>query len=258
MTSTIPRINIDEARTELAKLNSLLQEKCEDLSFTIDYYSDMKEQGMTDISVFKEEYFEENDTAVLCLNYDNKCISSLILNIAAEIPGDDDEIEITSKTNSIYEGRKFNKLLRAVIIIIGGFIKSPNGTHIGFIFSKAENPISAYLMINTFNAIPLTEEGRIMIDFLKIKKEDGKVPLDTIKQHMDNPKTAINTAIKTRIRITEDNIKLATEVFHSVLNSKWFQSIDKKCMSMSSPTSGGNKTKKRKTPRKLKTSRKCM
>jgi hypothetical protein len=236
MSIKIPRFYLDDAKRELAKLNNLLQEKCEDLSLTIDYYSDMIEKGITNISVYNKEHSKKYDTALLCLNYNNSCISSLVIELNPDF-GDDDEIEIASKTNSKYEGRKFNKLLRAVIIIIGGFIKSSSGTPIDHIFSRAENPISAYLMINTFNALPLTEEGRLMIDFMKIRKNDGIVPLDTIKEYMDKPDGETKyKVIKTRVGINQEkdkeHVNRAMEVFQSVLNTKWFQSIDKQCGSL--------------------------
>jgi hypothetical protein len=249
-------LHIIEARSKLEELNNLLQEKCKDLSLTLDYYNDMEKYGITDISAFnnkedkdKEEdedkynnYLKDQNSAILCLNYKNSCISSLILGMNTEM-GDDDEIEIASKTNSNYEGRKFNKLLRAVIIIIGGSIKSPSGTPIKFIFSRAENPVSAFLMINTFkDNFPISAKGKFLSNEIK---EDGKVTFSKIKEYMDEKE---GNYIKTRVRTTPEKIKLAKDVFDDVLNS--FQSIDKQCIR------GGKKTKKMKKSRKLKKSRK--
>lgn len=252
-------LNIIEAKSKLEELNNLLQEKCKDLSLTLDYYNDMEKYGITDISAFnnkedkdKEEdedkdnnFLKDQNSAILCLNYQNSCISSLVLGMNTEM-GDDDEIEIASKTNSNYEGRKFNKLLRAVIIIIGGSIKSPSGTPIEFIFSKAENPVSAFLMINTFkDKFPISADGKPILTKLKTEEGKGEVTFSKIKEYMDEKE---GNYIKTRIKTTPEKIKLAKNVFDDVLNS--FQSIDKQCIR------GGNKTKKMKKSRKLKKSRK--
>jgi len=57
-------------------------------------------------------------------------------------------IEIFSRTKRGHDGNKLNKLLRAVIIIIGKNIHADAA----YIRSEAANPISAYLMVKYFNA----------------------------------------------------------------------------------------------------------
>ena len=131
-------LKLDEAKEKLIELNNLLQEKCQDLSLTLDYYSDIKDKKT--LSVFDENLLNKYDGVVLCLNHNNNCISSLTFNKTMF----DEEIEIASRTDSKYEGRQFNKLLRAVIFVIGKFIKTYNNTPIRIISSVAENPISAY------------------------------------------------------------------------------------------------------------------
>jgi hypothetical protein len=65
-------------------------------------------------------------------------------------------ITISSYTNSLFEGKKLNTLLRSVIILIADKIH-PN---ISFIYSEALNATSAYLLINKFNAVQDTTNRR--------------------------------------------------------------------------------------------------
>jgi hypothetical protein len=234
------RINLNEAKIKLTELNELLRAKCEDLEFSIDYYHDMK-KDLANITVYYEDekFMNNDDVVILCLNSDNNCISSLTIIVRRR----DEGIEIEARTNNNYGGRQFSKLLRAVVIIIGGFIKNPKPTKI---ISKAVNPVSAYLMINTFNAIPKTKDD-IVIESL-IKEDNGIVTLDELKTYMDKKTDEDKTPhegeykniIKTIVEINNDNIKMANQVFEKILNSKWFQGVDKNCMSII----GGNKSNK--------------
>jgi hypothetical protein len=101
------------------------------------------------------------NSMILCLNkkYKNKnterkCLSSIIIWYSYCKTFDTLKISIDSKTNTVYEGRKYNKLLRILIImilyeyhIIYGF--KLNGKKIKNIYieSQAINPISAYLLL---------------------------------------------------------------------------------------------------------------
>lgn len=245
------RFDLDEAKQELEELNKQLQEKCEDLSLTVDYYKDMKTKGTASVSVYNKKYVVKNDSLLLCLNHEKNCISSLIIE-PTDFTG---TIEIVSRTDDRFQRRKFNKLLRAVIIIIGGFIKDDDEP-ISLIVSKAENPISAHLMINTFKAMPsaMLDGPRLPEVF---RSRDKDVSLKAIKTYMDKPEGAekYKNQIKTVLHLIMPNkIQNAKDVFENLLNSEFFKSADenKQCIR----TSGGKKTKRTKPPRKRNQSRK--
>ena len=64
---------------------------------------------------------------------------------------------IDSNTNSLYEGKKLNQLLRAVIIIIAKAINP----EILYVKSYAVSPTSLYLLIKYFNGIILNDDDTI-------------------------------------------------------------------------------------------------
>ena len=170
----------------------------------------------------------------------------------------DEEIEIASRTDSKYEGRQFNKLLRAVIFVIGKFIKTYNNTPIRIISSVAENPISAYLMIDTFDSAPFSEDYKLLRTLMKPKegfltKEEKEEFFKNIEKYMDKPEgeTEYRNKINTSFNTSQD-IKTAEKVFHNILNTKLIADIEKRCIT----NVGGNKTKRMKKPKKLKKSRK--
>jgi len=193
----------------------------------------MKKQGITELSLYNEDFVNETDV-LLCLNYKNNGISSCISSLTiSQTTGDG--IEIASRTNERYQGRQFNKLLRAVIIIIGSSIKYANdNAPIQFIVSIAENPISAYLMINTFKArpFPFPFADAPPLPPL-IKSREDKVPIDAIETYMDKPegetkyKNKIETIVLINNAKTKETIAAAEEVFENILNSYWFKHIKK-------------------------------
>ena len=195
----------------------------------------MKKQGITEISLYNEDFVKDNNEMVLCLNYNNNGISSCISSLTIEQSSFGDGVELVSRTDDRYQGRQFNKLLRAVIIIIGSSIKYANdNAPIQFIVSIAENPISAYLMINTFKArpFPFPFADAPPLPPL-IKSREDKVPIDAIETYMDKPegetkyKNKIETIVLINNAKTKETIAAAEEVFENILNSYWFKHIKK-------------------------------
>ena len=92
----------------------------------------------------------------------SKCISSIEMNIFF-----DREIIINSRTDKEEEGKKYNKMLRAVVMIVGGFIPGMTQLH-----SVAENPISAWLLIDNFQVKYATIGNDDFFDYLKQKGMD--------------------------------------------------------------------------------------
>ena len=130
-------INLTKASDKITELNQLLKVKCNNLlSFKLDFFYNMTGE----VSNF--------DTApsdiILCLYYADNCIASISLKFK------EDTLTLYSKTNERFEGNKFNKLLRAIVIMIGGSITydfQPFKT----IKSYAINPVSAWLLISNYN-----------------------------------------------------------------------------------------------------------
>jgi hypothetical protein len=134
-------INLDNAKHIIDIMNNTL--KCKNLKITIDYVFKMK-----DIDEINSYDSIDSTTLLLCIIDENtkSCVSSLVIKYKSF--NDKNEIYIDSRTKSEYEGNKFNKLLRAVIIIIASALYS----HVKYVSSYAINPTSAYLMIKHFKA----------------------------------------------------------------------------------------------------------
>jgi hypothetical protein len=139
--STRDEIDLTNAKRRIEQLNKMLKEKkgCNDLTIELNYYHS--------INLPNSELTEYNITfqsLILCLSNREGCVSFIILN---ESDINDGNLEIDSETYTRHENKKYNKLLRCVIIIISEFLY-PN---IEKITSHAINPISAYLLIKYFN-----------------------------------------------------------------------------------------------------------
>ena len=130
-------VNLNRVRTKLIELNERLQKKCAQLFLQMDDYYNLP--GNLDGSTFN------TGNLTLCLYYDTKCISSIDIKYVG-----DNKVEISSKTLSEYEGKKYNKFLRATIIIISTFIMCET-MNITTLISRAINPISARLLISNFD-----------------------------------------------------------------------------------------------------------
>ena len=135
--------DISETLHELDYLNSLLQKKCHNLDIRIGMMTEMTGQLKTYSPKLK-------NSLLICLYYNNDCISSIQLVI-------NDGIEIRSFTDKIYNGKKYNTLLRFVLIIISNKIKV-NGEYINKLYSSATNPISAHLLMKNFDSTPRMDE----------------------------------------------------------------------------------------------------
>jgi hypothetical protein len=106
---------------------------------------------------------------------------------------------ISSRTSKYYEGRKFNKLLRAVLLIIAKEINKK----CQIINSYAINPISAFVMIKRLNA---EFKGRILLN--------KNSSFEDIKTFMDsNP----DEGLLTKTELNAENIQNATAVFFETI-----------------------------------------
>ena len=125
----------------LNNLNNLLQKKCSNLEIRIGMMNEMPGE----IYAYSKKL---KNSMLICLYYDDNCISSI------QLIQEDGAFELRSFTNKIYEGNKYNTLLRNVLMVIGNTITFKGNT-ITKVMSYATNPISSYLIMKNFNVLPL-------------------------------------------------------------------------------------------------------
>jgi hypothetical protein len=221
-------INLDNAKHIIDIMNKIL--KCKNLKITIDYVFKMK-----DIDEINSYDSIDSTTLLLCIIDENtkSCVSSLVIKYKSF--NDKNEIYIDSRTKSEYEGNKFNKLLRAVIIIIASKLYS----HVKYVSSYAINPTSAYLMIKHFKAesyvVNIKEEP---ITFKGYKE---------IESYLKGNNKGI-TGIFCKVDVNEEDIiENAYNVFNKLIN-------EIKCEKLSQV--GGSKKHSRKSKKNRKTIKK--
>lgn len=187
----------------LLELNEKMN--CIDYRISIDYIFQM--ENNTEINLYQ---FNDNATStrlLLCIfNSNNACISSLIIDYYEKIKS----VVISSKTKIDYEGKKLNKLLRAICIIIANKLFP----EIQYIKSDALNPISAYLMINVFNGRAYKRNGEL---FNSTSYEEIQRYLD------DNSREGIDIMVE----INDENIENANNVFDEIIKDEKFECIKK-------------------------------
>ena len=195
---------LKEIEEEIIRINEKLQKKCPELSVVFKNQYDMKGQLTTYLSgIFSSS---RNDSLVLCLYYNNNCISSITFNYYRS----SNSIEISSRTAGKYEGKKYNKLLRILTIIICRILICEN-TNIKYITSSPENWISAWLLIDNFE--------------VKFKDEGLQKIINENENNRDNLKKAIedyfsyHQEVEIKVEINDHNLKKANYLFDELLSS---------------------------------------
>ena len=137
-----PKRNIDLsfAQTKITELNYLLHEKCPNLHLHLDFVRNLPGTLTRYTTVVGPTTRARGDRLLLCLYKGNQCISSIEINLFFH-----GEITMNSRTERQEEGKKYNKMLRAVVMMVGGLIPGITKLH-----SVAENPISAWLLVDNF------------------------------------------------------------------------------------------------------------
>ena len=189
-------LDLTVAKGIIHTLNIELQPTCPGFYLHIDYLTSFP-MGST-VSMYSElwlDYFMR-PPLLLCLMHGNECVSSITMKVREREIID---INIDSKTNKRYEGRKFNTLLRAVAIMIS------KGLSAEVLTSDATNKISARLMITLFNATRL--------DKTAFRYET----LDELNKIIDDDFSGEHRGTETRVELNEENIARATSVFHDTL-----------------------------------------
>jgi len=186
----------------LNELSNKLKKKCPQLS----------------ISVHK--IINNNDDYIdmvmcICLSENkssNKCIDQIDIGFDVEEYGYE-VLTIHSQTKKMYEGRKYNKFLRAVVIVIIPFLVCSR--KIKRIVSTVINPVTAWLLITYFGGyIDISDEfGK---KFINYDKQHPNMSLkDKIFNYFKN-----NTLFDVIVDITPENLRLAQNVFDGLLRSE--------------------------------------
>jgi hypothetical protein len=131
-------IKLEKALQELPIILEDLHSKCDDTKYHLGLTE--FENRDADAVIYDEKIYD----IILCLYYNNKCISSVV----GRYDPSDKSIEILSKTHEDFENRKFNLYLRTAFIYLMCFVKPT----IKEVFSFSVNPISTYTMYKYYNA----------------------------------------------------------------------------------------------------------
>lgn len=105
------------------------------INIKLDKYENLKNNDIKDSLYYDTLYNSRDDVLILCLYYNNICVSSITCTCNEE------SISISSKTNILYTGKKYNILLRTILILIVNLIKI-NNKKCNKLKSYAINPIS--------------------------------------------------------------------------------------------------------------------
>ena len=146
-------IQIESTYIIVNEIENILKTRCDNLlSLEFDCYDVMTQgESLDDFDIYDIENYSKNPSVILCLFHNEKCISS----ISCKINELENAIEISSKTNENYQGKKYNLFLRyALVLIISHLYHTYNGMPIKFqkIISRAVNPISILSMAKHFDA----------------------------------------------------------------------------------------------------------
>lgn len=198
-------IQLNSAQNKIKILNNQIKKKCPDLSLELDFYDAFKNRDNLSINTDMI-----NPHFVLCLNYDDDCISSIVCKINKK----NKSMEISSKTHESHEGKKYNTLLRSAIMLVAPFItfkssskqstksrsvsktksrrrlSDTKNNSITQIISRSINPISTLLLVKYFGA-----KNKDLDNFIKENNYNrDELTLDQIIEFQQEPNTDDMTA----------------------------------------------------------------
>lgn len=141
-------VDLAAAQARVAELNRVLQGTCPNLFLQLaPFYVYLQEKR--EVARYSEKdhvcvgcRFYETLVLSLCRDNTIQCMSSIELNVHP-----DGDVFISSKTDPKDEGKKYNKLLRSVLMMVAADI--PGAIRVE---STAKNPISAWLLIQYHHA----------------------------------------------------------------------------------------------------------
>jgi hypothetical protein len=131
-------------------------------------------------------YDEEEYNIILCLYHHNVCVSS----IAGKYEKSINAMQLTSKTDANYEGKKYNLYLRTIFMYLMCSVRPS----IQKIYSNATNPISIYTMYKHYHAFNPDLQEYVSNHHLTpdtFTPEDAKkFHADFLEKHKLTPETA--------------------------------------------------------------------
>ena len=225
--------DIKDAIHEINMINKQLQKHCPSYSLKLDYTYNMNGQlHLYNLFNYK--------LVTLCLYYNGNCISSIQIDSAGG-----PTISIDSKTSRKHESKKFNTLLRSVVIMIASKIKY-DSTNITEIYSCAISPVSAYLLLLKF-------KGRLtkLVTMLKNNKslynnapKNTPITKEFIEQYYKtNPDASADIIIDVT---NNDVISNAKQIFKNII-TEYANTCPPKLNSISNQRGGAHKITKRHT-----------
>lgn len=186
---------------KLDELNTKLQNKCPLLSFKITNRFNLNTRQQNNYAT------EETDCLILCLMYNNDCISSILLQYIFY----NKSMSISSFTHESSRGKKFNTLLRSVIIIIAPLIFC-NSENIKLLRSDPINPISFWLLYKYFD-IKINDENFNTL----LSKSNSSTVKDKIFNYYQKSNS---NRVVIDIPLSEKNIRTANELFDKLMSEE--------------------------------------
>jgi hypothetical protein len=230
--ATLPVFQFDDyldfsgTKRKLEELNGALQNKCPNLSLHLDYVYNMDFPNNTVRSFNNIPHLGD---PLLCLYNDDGCISSITLDNTMIYNSNEqkyDTIYISSKTDKLYENKKYNKLLRSVAILLSNLI-SPDITRV---FSYTINPVSTYILMKYLGGVIATDEEYNNGFFAWLKTTDIELGPSTYRrafeeyfEYTKNTKEMNEDEYNDRyqvvilVYITKENIQKAQHMFETTL-----------------------------------------
>ena len=200
-------IDLTQCQSKLIEINMLLKQKCPELSLILDYSFNLN-GNIT-------RYSKGGKMLLLCLYYNNNCISSIEMQFSEYIKNPL-AIIINSKTTEEYNNRKYNTLLRSILIYISEFI-TIKGKNINQIVSHGVNKVTIYTMIKYFNAT-LNDDLIMNAPFIEYIKEKS-FNINLIQQYFKDIDT-YNEGIMLFIDLTnKEFMKLNYENINNYINN---------------------------------------
>jgi hypothetical protein len=217
-------VQLTKTRSPLQQLNNILKTRCGGaLSISIYSGSELTPDKLS-MTFDKTHHID----FIICLNYLRQCISS----ISCKINPEEHYVEFSSKTQSMYESRKYNVLLRSVLILLCPYITYNNREPINRIISRAINPASIYLMAKYFYAYNdklneyMNENGltnntltpSVVEDFY-YNNDSSDMDIDDeekLAAYFENNENIGNPVLLT-LELTNEYISRANEIFNTTI-----------------------------------------
>jgi len=174
--------------------------------------------------------------ALLCLNkkikkrgaYERECISSIQTTMNYNEEQNSLKIYISSKTNYVYEGKKYNKLLRLLIILIYYYLFTNKSNEMNiYIESTAANPISAFLLLQMGFKI-ITIDGNINYD---LTKKLSILSVDELKQFLIDNDGFVNLQYPIHEMTSDDLTRIKEQITDLIVGKSPNNNKSLKCLS---------------------------